>query len=1055
MTKICTNLFFAGRTRVYFPLDARLFFWVLMMVLPFSNLHAQDMREVRGKVVNSVGREPMPDVTVVVVGTNRSTHTSGDGLFSIMARQGNQLQFRRLGFATQEVSIGAEGYVEVELTEDLRALDEVTIVGYGRMKKTDLSSSQVSISAEQIQRTVNTTLEQALQGRAANVLVTSSGQPGAAPSVIIRGLNSVTGNNQPLYVIDGVQIKPSNPGETSGFNSLAGINPDDIESINVLQGPSATSIFGSAGASGVVMITTKRGKSGETKINASTLMTMQDVPAYMPVMNLREWAEFRNAYAAAGAAAADVELSDPSVLGEGTNWQRELFRKTLLQKHSLNLSGGNDKTTFYFSTEYFKQEGVVLGSGFDRASVRLNLDNQTRQWLKIGTNMNVNQAKEVINVSSGRLLHTAISQNPSIPVRNPDGSWGGPISTQFQSSNPIALASINDNRNRSRAFWGGAYADVNIISGLVWHSEVNGRIEYTNSYSFNPSYQFGGYVNDVTKASRDSGNSYWYNVHNRVQYDKQFGQHSLNAMVAHEAQEWGSEGLSAAREQFVSNLIPELGYGDASTATNGSSRSDGARESFFGRLNYVFNDRYIAQLTYRADGSSDFGPDNRWGYFPSGSVAWRVSNENFMSEVKRIDELKLRVEYGLSGNSQGSGYFARLQTVPTPWGTGLLAQNFANPTLGWETAKTFNVGFDLHMFNNRLEVIADAYVKNISDLLTTNQYPYYSGGDIAYSPGYIQFPTTNVGSMRNRGFGVTLNSVNIRKNNFEWRTSANISVDRNKITMLRDENGMLINYEGVITQTRVGHTAALITGYIHDGLFGSIEEIQNHAAQTTNPVKAHPEQASWIGDIKFRDVNNDGVVDELDRVVIGNPWPKFTFGFNNALAYKGFELNIFFTGAYGNDVYNFTRATYGRPGSGGVFNNYFKEVANFARPSTLDAGSTDGYLTNPGHNITRIVVGDPNGNGRINDAHIEDGSYIRLKNAALSYVFPKSFYRNIAFIGNIKAGINVQNVFTITKYKGYDPEVGMFSYGGSLVAGIDNGRYPPTRMYSFNLSVDF
>ena len=356
---------------------------------------------------------------------------------------------------------------------------------------------------------------------------------------------------------------------------------------------------------------------------------------------------------------------------------------------------------------------MVKGSGFKRYSVRLNVDNQTRKWLKIGTNINVSQTRQVINTSNGDLLSIAIRQSPDILVTNPDGSWGGPTSSQFQITNPVALAAINDNRNKSLAAIGGIYADVTLLKGLVFHTDVNGSYQYTNNYSFNPSYKFNGFENTTTVSSRSSGNNYWWGFNARLQYDNKIGEHAFSIMAAHEAQEYGSEGLDGLRRNFVTNNIQELGQGDALTATNNSSRSSGGRESYFSRLNYTYNNKYIFQATVRADGTSNFGPENRWGYFPAFSGAWRVSQEKFMQSAKAITDMKLRVEYGIVGNSSAAGYFARLYSVPTAWGTGYLSNNFSNPFLQWETVKTANLGLDLRLFKGRVELIADFYQKKI------------------------------------------------------------------------------------------------------------------------------------------------------------------------------------------------------------------------------------------------------------------------------------------------------------------------------------------------------
>ncbi|MEO6732009.1 MAG: TonB-dependent receptor [Ferruginibacter sp.] len=1017
---------------------------------------AQEAKKITGKIVSTSDAMPVVNATITVKGTKNAVTTNSSGEFTIFAATGETLVVSSVGFNAKSFKVSnSTTTLSVSLSEDYGKMDEVVVIGYGKMKKTDLSSSQVTVTSADIAKTVNTSFDQALQGRAANVnVVSNSGQPGAAPTVMIRGINSLNFTNQPLYVVDGVQIKPGDP--SGGANILSSINPSDIETMNVLQGPSATAIYGASGANGVIMVTTKRGKNGETKVAYDFLHTIQDKPNTVPVMNLREYAAFRNEYAKNGGAAAQPEFADPSVLGDGANWQDALFRRTNLDKHVVSLSGGTDKTTFYFSGEYFNQQGIATGSGFKRYSTRFNLENQTRKWLKLSTNIAVSQTKEIVNISNGGILNIAIQQNPGVPVKNPDGSWGGPTSTQYQFTNPVALSLVNDNRNKSLTFTGGLNADITFTKGLSLQLQGNSFYAYNNSYSFNPSYQFGGYKNTTTVSSRGSSNNYWWGFNQRLQYDTKLGKHAITAMVGHEATENASEGVNGSRNNFVTNNIQELSGGDALTATNSSSKGSSASEGYFGRLNYMFNDKYIFQASYRADASSNFGANNKWGYFPSVSAAWRISQEEFLKSIPSINELKLRVEYGVAGNSNAGGVYARLQAVPTIWGTGFLAVNFPNPDLQWETDKTANIGLDLRMFNNRVELIADVYQKNISNLLTTNVYPYYSGGDISWSPGYIQFPTTNVGDMQNKGVGITLNTVNIERP-IVWKTGFNISIDRNKITKLNEGTPLITPFGTSALQSisAVGSTAALLTGYIAEGLFQNIDEIKNHAIQTSTATRViSPSQGTWVGDVKYKDMNGDGFINEKDRTVIGNPWAKFTYGFNNSFSYKNFDLNIFIYGSQGNQVYNYTRSINENSSGTGPYSNYFKSVSNFARPSNTDGALTTATLTNPGFQIARITTNGANGNNRPSQWYIEDGSYLRLKNVQLSYNLPNKYTSRIALSG-LRVSASVQNLFTITGYKGYDPEVGSSPQYGTIMAGVDNGRYPSTRMYSINILANF
>lgn len=1023
-------------------------------------------RKITGHVGAASGKS-IVSATIAVKGTSNIVTTDNQGNFTITAAPNETLVITSVGFLQQEIRVGNQATITVSLSEDYVNVEEVVVIGYGTMKKTDLSSSQVSVTSAELQRTINTNLEQALQGRAANVYVSqSSGQPGAAPSVIIRGLNSLTGNTQPLYVIDGVQIRPSNPRDDpynhpNGFtNILSHVNPDDIETVNILQGPAATAIFGAAGASGVVMITTKRGKAGDTKIQASTLFTIQAEPKHIDVMNLREYAAFRNQIAAVGGTASEVTFADPSVLGEGTDWQDALYRNTLLQKHSIALSGGTDKSQFYFSGEYFDQEGIAPGSGFTRYSARMNLDNQARSWLKFGVNLTASQTKEKVNTSNAGIINLALQQNPGVPVKNPDGSWGGPATTQFQYTNPLLIATIYNDRNRSSAVIGGVYTNINIMKGLVWYNSANTSINYFNYYSFHPGYTAGGYIVPQSAASsnRSASNNIWWNFNTRLQYDTKIKEHAITLMAGHEASTYQGEGLSGGRVNFITNINQELSGGDASTisnVSNGSSKYHGAQESYFARANYIFKDRYILLGTFRADGSSSFGEDKRWGYFPAAAVAWRVSQEDFMKNIAAVNDLKLRVEYGLSGNSGGSGIYSTLQTVPTGWGPGFLSANFNNPGLQWETTKTLNFGFDLHMFKNRLEVVADVYTKNIEDLLTARTGPFTYGGDIAYSPGYLQWPSANVGEMRNHGFGVTVNTVNMDRKDFMWKTGLNVSVDRNKITKLQNPLSPIWAGSNAQVITKQGATASLMLGYIAEGLFQDYNDIASHAKQTSSGAIS-PTQGTWVGDIKFKDLNKDGVINELDKTVIGNPWPKFTFGFNNSITYKDFDLNIFIMGSQGNDVLNYPRFQFEVPlnANSGVFNNYYRAVKDFAVPSSYNiADAQTTVLTNPGKRIPRIAPGDPNGNSRVSDWFIEDGSYIRLKNITLGYNVPKKWISKVGIRG-LRASVSAQNLFTITSYKGYDPEIGMVNFGGTIMAGLDVGRYPSVRFYSFGLVAD-
>lgn len=1049
--------------------------------------HAQNppARKIYGKITAKVSGLAVPAATVAVKGTKNIVASNDEGEYTIMAATGETLVITAIGHATKEVKVGSSSTINAVINEDYNNLNDVVVVGYGKMKKSDLSSAVVSVTAADINKTVNTTLDEALQGRAANVYVAAnSGQPGAAASVIIRGVSTVTGNYQPLYVIDGVQIRPSTPtggayNQPSGYaNELAGVNPDDVENISVLEGAAATSIYGAAGANGVLMITTKHGKAGLTKVSVNSLFTSQQRPDPRPVMNLQEYAKYIQKLQAVGAVGVEPpELTDPTILGPGTDWQRALFRNTLLQKHSLAVSGGTDKSTFYFSGDYLSQDGIAIGSGFKRGSVRLNLDNQANRWLKFGVNLSAFYTNENVNVTNGNIINIAITQNPTIPVKNADGSWGGPTpaTAQYSQTNPVALASINNNYNTSFGGIGSLYLDITPIKGLLWRTEVNGNYTTTNNFTFNPSYVIGAFVNPNTQGSRASGNNYWASLNTRLQYDFLVGKrNAITAMVGHEAQQFAYQGLSGQAQHYSTNSVQELSVGDPLTQQTSSYRGNGANESYFGRLNYIYNNKYIAQVVVRRDGSSNFGAANQFGTFPAASVAWKISDEDFMKGIRFINDLKLRAEYGISGNTgnNGSAIYSNLYAAPTVWGGGFLPSNFPNPNLKWEQDKSTNLGFDMHMLNNRIEVIGDAYVKNISNLILVASGSGVLGGNLSGGyGGLLSWPTENYGGMQNKGFGITVNGVVVSNKEFQWRLGGNFSMDRNKVTKL---------VAPIITQyysstnnsqaeflTEVGQPLGMYTGYIAEGIFQNYKDITSHAIQSVNGTASgtllvDPVQGSWVGDVKFKDISGpkgkpDGIIDNNDRTIIGNPWPKFTYNFTSSFSYKGFDLNLFFTGVNGNQLLNLTRYQNEMPLGTGPYSNHYRSVANFATPtSTNVADALTATLVNPKTNIPRATPGDPNQNVRLSQWDVEDGSYFKLKNIRLSYRVPMKYLSYARIFKGLTATIQAQNVFTVTKYTGFDPEVGMYNYKGvTNLVGVDEGRYPTTRSYSFSIGLDF
>lgn len=1038
--------------------------------------------KVSGRIASEKDNQGIPGANVLVKGTTVGTTANALGDFSIQASSNATLVISSVGFTPQEVKVSGRAKINVALGENTSTLDEVVVVGYGTQSKRLLSGAQTNIGTKEINQTVNTTLDQALQGRAPNVYVSSnSGKPGGAASVYIRGISTINGNTQPMYVIDGVQIQPEDSptqgaGSDGQSNVLSSINPDDIESLNVLTGPSAQSIYGSKAANGVIVITTKKGKAGDAKVNFTTMYNFQTLPKQLPLMNLREYATYSNAWAKAVGSGFNPQFADPSILGEGTNWQSALFKTAAMKKQQLTISGGSDKTTYYISAELMNQEGIAPNSGFDRKSFRVNVESKLRDYLKVGTNLSISGTAEKLSINEDNIISTAIRQSPNAPLYNADGTFGGPQDVPLpgsnggfsaQITNPVALAYTNTNNYNRLSTFGTIYADLTFLKDFTLHGEFNGTFGNDTRAIFRPSYLFGaneltaGARNPISTSERYSGNNYNWTANQRLNYSKRFlGKHDVNVMVGHEAQAQFYEKLGGRVTGFANNALSELTLGDAKTSLSTSDRDDQTRESYFSRLGYVYDNKYILQASFRADASSLFGPNNKWGYFPSVSVAWIISKENFMQDLSVVSNLKLRLETGTTGNTYyGKNTFAPLTATTTQSGTGFLAGRFPNPDLKWENTKTYNVGFDLGLFKDRVQVVVDAYLRKTSDLITELPLPGYAG---TIGQGSISAPVVNIGDMENRGIGISVNTTPIQGKGsgaLTWKSGFNISFDRNQLLKLNTDRAFIQRFPWftrVISRSIVGQPLFQFYGYQSEGLIQNYQDLITSALP--KDVQIDPRQA-WVGDIKYSNLDQTPyldpvtgksiqVIDDRDRTFIGNPWPKFTFGINNTFSYKGFDLSIFMQGVYGNQIFNQLRF------DNSAFRNYiqgaYKEVINFARPSgnTLNESLT---LLNPGTTVPRVAYSNYGNAGRATNQFVEDGSYLRVKNIQLSYSIPRAFLRKYLPINGIRITGGVQNAFTITKYTGYDPEVGI----SAGVPGFDNGRYPSSRMYTFSAGFDF
>lgn len=1051
---------------------------VLLFICTFSLLvsFAQE-RKISGTVKDDKGT-PVVGATVSIAGTTVMTTTNTEGNFNLnLPQNANAIVITHVGMEKQTITIGSGSVFNVSLTPTATALTDVVVVGYGTSRKANLTTAQTTVTAKDIDKTVNTTLEQALQGRAAGVYVTqNSGQPGGGMSVTIRGVSSLN-RTQPLYVIDGIQIQGSDDvsyGTSSSSNPLSGLNPADIDDIQILQGPSATAIYGSRGTNGVVLITTKRGKSGEVKINYTYQYSLQTPPENLPMMNLSQYAQYVGEYHTLAGGTTPEEFLDPSILGKGTDWQKELFNNAAMNKHQVSLSGGNNNTTYYMSGEYLNQEGVAEGSGFKRYSFRLNMDNKPRNWATIGANLSFNQTNENLTATNygdaqSPLIANALRLTPQVPVTNLDGSWGGsdPVNgaNQFAPINPIALANLITNKNMKRQFLGGLNIGINITKELVFRTSFNGNVGNGVATYYTPTYNIDQWHYNTTSSLQSATYSSWYwNWNQLLEYSKQIDKHYFTVMASHEAQESEWKALSAGRTGFLTNDIFDVNAGDPLSATNGGGTYPWSMESYLGRLNYNYDNRYLLTATFRRDGSPYFGPDKRWGNFPSVSAAWRVSQEKFFN-VPFISELKLRFETGLTGNQgTGSGIYADMQTSATPWGAGLLPNSITNPQLQWEETNTNNIGFNLGLLHNRINVEADYYVKKTDNLIMPASLPWYMG--TGGSPGSLQPPLVNTGSLKTTGWNFTITSINIQNKDFRWESNLNLSQFKTTVTALNTENAFIDRTSWWMSnwtqRAAVGYQPWLFRGYIEDGIFQSVEEIAKSPVPVDNSGNRRPTDPNtgiWVGDVKYKDINGDGKITEDDMTFIGNPWPKLTGGFTNTFSYKGFDMSILITGSYGNDVFNYIAFETSNPNNVNLSRNLLTNAMNYAKVTTVSGNAS---ISNPETDVPRISnnqIANDNNYTKITNRYVQDGSYLRLKNISLSYNVPAKLLGYTKVIKGLKATIGVQNIYTFTNYKGYDPEVGAYvgmgSSGANQAIGIDFGRYPLTPMYNATISVNF
>jgi TonB-linked SusC/RagA family outer membrane protein len=748
-----------------------------------------------------------------------------------------------------------------------------------------------------------------------------------------------------------------------------------------------------------------------------------------------------------------------------------------MQSHNLSISGGNEKTTYNLGGGFLDQQGIAEGSGFQRLNVSGSFDAEVKSYLKVGANFAFSNSYQDITVSNQSLINTALRMSPDVPVKNADGSWGGQDDAEtWIPINPLALTRLNTNKDETYGIRANTYAEATIIKGLTYRTEYSLDYNTSNGQSFNPTYHFSNTQTNATNRGNFSKqyNKYW-SWRNIVTYANTFQTvHSLNVMLGQEMQKSYWEFLSGSRSDYPTNGSTALNLGDATTAGNTGYNGASAISSVFGRAFYSYADRYLLTATLRRDGSSKFAKDNRWGWFPSAALAWRITQEEFMQNHPLIDNLKLRLGWGQVGNQNIPDNYAYLATYgvsTTIWGTGLLAANTPNPDLKWESTSSSNIGVDLTLLKNRIEFIADWYYKKTDNLLMRASLPAAAGtsGTGASAP-----PWVNLGSLENQGVELTLNTVNVDNKNFQWRTNLVFSLNRNKVLSINTETGTdprTINddaYGGgttTISNTVVGQPIGQFYGYQVIGRFekatdfyykNSNGEILRTPVMSDLPID---EKAGvWIGDYIYKDVNEDGKIDTDDLGFIGNPEPKFTYGIGNTFTYKNFDLTVFLTGSYGNDVVNYTRRFLENPYRN--TSNLYKRALDYARTDLIDPNGPNDFRN------VHIVGGDPymyrmpqstatsDYDNAFSDRLVEDGSYLRIQNISLGYTLPRQWISK-AGIQNLKVYANLQNVYTFTNYSGYDPEIGVTYRNGNQLNGIDDGRYPSPRIYTFGLNITF
>lgn len=1004
--------------------------------------------QVSGNVVSDNG-SPLAGVNVVVKETTRGTVTDINGNFTInLPENGGTLVFTSVGYVKKEVKVIDQKIIKVSLSQQNKALDEVVVIGYGTARKSDLTGSVASIKADDLKKVQVTSFDQALQGRAAGVQVTQlSGKPGAETSIRIRGTSSINAGNEPLYVIDGMLISSDgadlSTGVTRGprISPLASINPNDIESIEILKDASATAIYGSRGANGVVLITTKRGHAGGASTSFDVYHGIQQISHKVDVLDAEQFANLVND-AKLNANATPIYVN-PKNLGKGTDWQDAILRIAPIGSYQVSVSGGDEKTKYALSGGYFTQQGIIINSDFKRYSFRANLDRDVTKRLTVGNSISFSRISSTgVLTNAGTIVpgvtNSAMLFNPILPIYDSTVKGGYTYENDRGKilGNPFAEAKEYTSFSTIARLIGNVYAKYNIIKGLDFRTSFGIDQYTTKENSFGPNFLKRTEASKGEASIGDVNGLTWLNENTLTFNTKIKEDQSLNILAGYTIQKFNDESLFVYAFDFPDN---RTGYHNIAAALNPqkpfNSESQWTLVSYLGRMNYTIQDKYLFTLTGRMDGSSKFADGKKYGIFPSAAFAWRVSDENFMKEIKPISDLKFRISYGVIGNQNIPPYQSLSLVGPFSEGvfngtevyTGMEPLSYANKNLRWESTRQLDIGVDASFFNNRLSMTVDYYQKKTYDLLLSSPIPYTSG-----------FGSTllNIGNIVNKGLDFDMRSVNTT-GVLKWNTSLNISINRNKVTDLANNNTDIISQGSLL---RVGQPVGTFYGYIFDGIFQSDEEaLKSAVMKGQESTSSNPASIAKAGDRKYRDLNGDGVIDEKDRTIIGSAQPDFTWGFNNTLSFKNIDFSFFFQGSQGNkmanlnsfDLLNFTGQANVLKEAG--LNRWTPVNHNDQYPRALSAGSLD--------------------QGIFSSAIVEDASYIRLKNVTLSYNLPRNLMKSIK-LNNIRIYASATNLWTKTKYTGYDPEANTYGQN-SFVVGYDLGGYPMAKTYILGINIGF